>query len=134
MKIGLFKIGPVLVGMLLVQGCATIFTGTSDTVTFETDPPGARVIVNGIDLGRTPLTTSFRRSLHPQFINYRLDGYEQRTVEMGRRLNGVAYANLLCLWFFALCGGVDGFSGALMVYDPASYLVVLEPTDPSPVP
>ena len=45
-----------MVGMLLLTtSCASIFTGAKRSVLFESDPSGAKVMVNGFEKGTTPV-------------------------------------------------------------------------------
>jgi hypothetical protein len=58
----------LLVALALVSsGCATVFTGTSQRITVETDPPGATVIVIGTPMASVLLaggrSTQFTRPL-----------------------------------------------------------------------
>lgn len=103
-------------------GCATIFTGTDDTITFQSEPSGAMVMIDGVDRGRTPLTTSVNRDVNSADVTYRLEGYETRTFELGQEFNMTAILSLFC---FPLCPAVDLLSGALMEYDPTSYTLEL---------
>jgi hypothetical protein len=46
-----------LFGLVLVtSGCATMIDGSSQPLTFNSSPNGARIYVNGVELGTTPLT------------------------------------------------------------------------------
>jgi uncharacterized protein YceK len=116
----------LVVWAVTLPGCATIFTGTNDTITFESQPAGARIMIDGVDRGTTPLTTPVKRKLGGASVTYRLDGYETRTFNLSTGFNTVAVANILCLWGVVLCGGVDLLTGALMSYDVKNYDVRLD--------
>lgn len=109
-----------------LSGCATLFSGTTDQVSFNTEPSGARVLVDGIDRGTTPLTTSVKRSIGGASVTVRLDGYETRTFELGQEFNMTAIWNIFCLPGFWICGGIDVLSGAVMKYSPSTYNVQLD--------
>ena len=112
----------LLVVSLLLSSCATIFTGTSDTIMIDSEPEGARVLINGIEQGRTPATVNVKRKLGETFVELRLDGYENRTFVLGQEFNNVSIINLLCL----LCWGVDAATGAIKKYNPNGYEMTLE--------
>jgi uncharacterized protein YceK len=117
----------LLLFSVLLAGCATIFSGTRDTITFESQPAGARVMIDGVDRGTTPLTTSVNRKLGGANVTYRLDGYETRTFPLSTGFNTVAIANILCFWGVVVCGGIDLITGAMFRYDVTNYDITLDP-------
>lgn len=110
-----------LCSMVVFGACATIFTGTSDSISFESEPSGAMVVIDGVDRGRTPLTTSVKRDIGGTDITYRLNGYQTRTFELGQEFNMVTILDVFCGPAFWVCGGVDLLTGAAMKYDPRTY-------------
>ena len=74
--------------------CATILSGTSDEITFNSDPGGASIMLDGLKLGKTPATVSIKR---PGFgnkeITLKLDGYEDRTFMLQKEFNVMAICN-----------------------------------------
>jgi hypothetical protein len=117
--------GLVLSVSIAVGGCATILSGTSDSIRFETRPSGAQVIIDGRMQGRTPLTTEVHRGLLGRDVTLRLAGYRTQTVSLGRHFNKTALGNVVCLWGVVLCGGVDIVTGAIMAYDSTRYHIEL---------
>lgn len=112
----------VAVATLTLQSCATIFTGTRDTVRFESQPAGAKVQIDGLDVGRTPVDVSVKRSLGDKTATMLLEGYDTRTFELSREFNAVSILNL-----FGLLGwAVDAATGSLMKYDQKLYKIELE--------
>lgn len=53
----------LLIPILLATSCATIFTGTKDTIVFNSDPSGAKIFIDGLEVCKTPCTTKLKRSL-----------------------------------------------------------------------
>ena len=109
-----------------LAGCATLFSGTSDQVTFNSTPQGARVLIDGAEIGSTPLTTSVKRSIGGASVTYRLQGYETRSFELGQEFNMTVIWNIFCLPGFWVCGGIDVLSGAVMKYSPTNYNITLD--------
>lgn len=102
---------------LCVSSCATLFTGTSDKISFQSEPQGAKVFVKGIERCTTPCKVSISRSLSATEAQMSLPGYEKKTFELTRAFNGVSLLN-----FFGLIGwGVDAATGAVMKYDTKGY-------------
>ncbi|MBR9917935.1 PEGA domain-containing protein [bacterium] len=108
--------------MLLMTGCATVFTGSKDTIHFNTTPQGAEVYIDGLKVCETPCTSTVKRSLSDKFFELKLDGYETRVVTFDRTFNAVSIINL----GFLLGWGIDAATGALMKYDRKGYDIELE--------
>ncbi len=67
------------IAVFLFDGCATIFHGSSDKISFSSDPSGAKVYVNGQLMGTAPLELKLE-SKHTYNIEFRKEGYENKTV------------------------------------------------------
>lgn len=108
----------LLAYITLNAGCATIFTGTKQNVHFDSAPPGAKVIVNGIEMGRTPTTLHLSKpGFGSTMVTLRLEGYEDRTFILDKSFNGISVLNLLGLVGWV----VDFATGAFMNYSPEGY-------------
>ena len=109
--------------LILFSSCATIFTGDKRTVLFESDPPGAKLFVNGMEKGKTPVSAKVKAD---DRVDFRLDGYQERVVVMDSKFNIVAILN-----GFSLLGwGIDAVTGSLKRVDTPYVKVTLE-TDKS---
>jgi hypothetical protein len=134
-------VASALAGLLLLQtGCATLVSGSSQRIHVDSTPPGAEVLVDGAFVGRTPMASEVRRK-DEHDVMLRMDGFLDRTVHTGRRLN---------LWYMGniLLGGligilVDDASGASFAVEPERIHVRLveappeglsEPPSPSALP
>jgi len=111
-----------LASMAATTACATLFTGTSDTITFESNPAGAEVMIDGLAQGRTPLTLPVSRDLNEKRVTLRLDGYEDRTFALSRDFNKISILNLTNL----LGWGIDALTGAIYRYDQLNYSIDLD--------
>ena len=107
----------VLTLTLFFSSCATIFTGTRDSINFNTEPPGAMVFINGIEECRTPCTVRVKRDINAPDVEFRLDGYQTRLITLSQEFNIVSVLNLGNLLGWA----VDVLTGAIMKYDRRSY-------------
>lgn len=112
----------VIAGLISGTSCATIFTGTKDTLTFNSNPEGAKVYIDGIEVCKTPCTTKVKRSLSDKLAELKLDGYKTRVITLDRKFNAVSVINLGSLvgW------GIDAATGSLMKYDKKGYDIELE--------
>jgi hypothetical protein len=108
---------------LLLSSCATIFTGTTQTVQINSNPPAAAIEVDGVKTGVTPMAVPLKKGFTGQTISLKLDGYETKTFQPQTTFNPVAVLNLIGLFGFA----IDAATGAMMKYDPKVYEFTLEP-------
>lgn len=116
------KILLVIGAVILTSSCSTIFTGTSQNITFETVPSGAKIQVNGIDRGTTPTSVKLKKGSSGQTVVIKKDGYQKRVIAPETTFNKTSILNLFNLLFW----GVDAVTGALHKYDPTYYEIELE--------
>lgn len=103
--------------LLVTSGCATLLTGTKDTITFDSTPQGAIVYKDGLELCSTPCRVPIRRSLNRSEIEFKLDGYESRYFTLDKEMNFVSVVNLGNMFGWA----VDVATGSLVKYGRKSY-------------
>lgn len=107
----------------LLVGCATLFSGTSDDIRFESEPSGAKVIIDGIDRGETPTTVTVSRdALNDKRVTLQKEGYQDEVFRLQKEFATVAILNLGNLLFW----GIDVLTGALFKYRPTQYNQELE--------
>lgn len=102
---------------LILASCATIFTGTRDRISFKTNVPGAKILVDGYDLCTTPCTEKISRKLGDTEVQVSLDGYETKLIKLDKSFNVVSILNLGNL----LGWGIDLITGAIKPYGKKSY-------------
>lgn len=108
---------------LLLGGCATLFTPSSDTISITSDPEGAEVFLDGELLGTTPLEFQADREVFKhKYITIRKEGYEPKQMRLRSTLNTASLFNLTSgpSWT------TDAISGAMFEYSPKSYMILLE--------
>lgn len=61
-----------------LSNCGALFNGSKDVVNFTSEPAGAHIFVDGMDMGKTPaqLALEVKRD---HTVEYRLNGYDSRT-------------------------------------------------------
>ena len=106
----------------LMSSCATILTGTRDTIRFDSNPKGAIVYLDGLEVCKAPCSTSVKRSISEKFAEIKLDGYETRVITLDRKFNAVSIINLTGILGWV----IDAATGALMKYDRKSYDIKLD--------
>lgn len=121
------RILSIVLGLSIVlstTSCATIFTGTKDSITFTTTPEGAKVIHKGVEKCLTPCTAEIPRGLGKQMVMFQKEGFETKEVKLTKTFNPVTLLNILLGG--AIGVGIDAATGSLTKYSPKSYTVDLE--------
>jgi hypothetical protein len=121
-SIGVSRLAGAAAGFLLA-GCATIFTGTSDVLSFDANVPGVRLTLDGRYQGELPLSAEVSRNFvgGRRFLaKFEKEGYETQQFELTREFNAVA---ILDISSTIISGGVDVLTGALMKFSPRDYHV-----------
>ena len=77
-----------LVSTILLNSCATLFNGSTETVSFSSDPSGAKVYANGSLLGETPIQSKLK-SKNSYTIEFKKDGYKTNIFLLGSYVGGV---------------------------------------------
>ena len=111
-----------MVSLFLFSSCATLFTGTKDTIRFNSTPEGATVYIDGIEVCKTPCETKVKRSISDKEADIKLDGYKARIITLDKSFNVISILNFAGLFGWA----VDAITGSVMKYDRKSYDIELE--------
>lgn len=79
-----------IVCFIVVQGCATMFQSGPDNIVVNSEPRGATVMLDDLEMGITPLTLAVPRN-SDCIIRIEKDGYRPRIIDRDKHLAG---------WFF----------------------------------
>ena len=84
--------------VLSLIGCATLFKEKNKTVSFDLDPQGATVYIDGNRMGTTPmpLNLSNKKALT---VTFKKEGYEDKTYIINTKI-GAGWVILDCLGGF----------------------------------
>jgi hypothetical protein len=104
----------MLMAMLFGQGCCTLFTGGPETVSVNSQPPGAKVEI-GPYTGTTPYSMTIPRGKE-YVIKATYDGQNQ-TEALNRTVQPLYFLNIL-FWPGLI---VDLATGKMWHYDPETY-------------
>ena len=74
------------IGML--TSCATIFKGGLQNVSLNSDPVGAKVLINGIDRGKTPLPLKLKCN-QSYNITFKKEGYADKNYVINNHIEGL---------------------------------------------
>jgi hypothetical protein len=107
----------------LVLGCAAVFKGASDNVDFSSEPDGAKVYVNGVLRGTTPVELKLE-SKRTYNIEFKKEGYETKSFTLTNHV-GVGWI-ILDVIFGIVPVVVDAATGSWYVLDQDYVKVELE--------
>jgi hypothetical protein len=77
----------LLISSILFIGCATIFKGSTEGINFTSQPQDADVIVNGVDLGKTPIEINLKTN-KIYTIEFKKEGFGTKTVVLNNSVSG----------------------------------------------
>lgn len=120
---------PALLLAALLPACATITTGTSQSIAVMTDPPGASCSLSregGVIavVNPTPGTVTVSKSSRDIAVNCTRPGHLPGVASHAAQFQGMTVGNVLLGGLIGF--GIDAASGALSYY-PASLTVALPP-------
>lgn len=109
-------IGSALSLVFLLTSCATIVSGSKQTVKFTSNPTTASIFINDIEVGKTPFETKLERK-KPHNVKIKLEGYQTYETTLTRKFNAWFIGNIL---FGGLIGViVDPITGAMYKLSPS---------------
>jgi len=116
--------------LFLANSCATIVSGTTDEMSFNSEPQGVEVTVGGKIIGKTPLTVQLDKKSE-QIVEFNLEGYKRQTRSLTTTMDGWFWGNIVL-------GGpigstTDGISGSVNEYSPNQYYVTMVADSSNPV-
>jgi hypothetical protein len=110
--------------MLLIQGCSSVINGTTQKITVTSNVQGAEVMLNGVNLGRTPITTRVKREKSSHLL-VRKEGYKDYSLQVQTKLDPWFWGNIV---IGGLVGSTtDSVTGSTHLIDPDTIFVQMEP-------
>lgn len=127
----------VLIGVFAAHsaGCATMFSSSKEDVSFESDPEGATVEIDGEQQGKTPTTVELDTDNQYEVV-FTKEGYETSQAKIENQLG--AHWIVLDVFAFGWPLAIDAITGAWYSLDDSSVSVTLtekegkEPEDEIP--
>lgn len=93
--------------VLLCSSCATIVSGSKQNVKFESTPSQATIVVDEIEVGKTPFEMKLARK-NEHSVVIKLEGYKNFETKLTKKFNAWYLGNILI-------GGIIG-----LIVDPAT--------------
>lgn len=119
----------VMIGYLNMTACS-IFGGSSQPLSVNSDPPGANVLINGTLAGTTPLQHQVPRR-GDVTVEVQKAGYKPQSRTTGRKLSSVGIVDVIggALFLLPLLGLI---APGAWEQDPGMIGITLEPDNPQP--
>jgi hypothetical protein len=115
------KISFVLMALILSSGCSTIIKGTNQPVTFQSEPNGAAIFIDGERIGSTPMTIRLVKN-KKNSVMIKKDGYNTVSRDLTKQYDPVTLLNIF--WDIST---TDMITGAAFEYEPNAYFFELDP-------
>ena len=112
----------ILSVLIFISSCATIMTGKTQEITFDSEPQGAEVTVNGRVIGKTPTTIQLDKK-KDQSVSFKLEGYKTQTRRLETKIQGFFWGNIVSGGFIG--STTDGITGGMHEYSPNQYYITL---------
>lgn len=114
----------ILILSVIISGCATVMSGSTQQVTFQSTPDDALVKIDGRPIGKTPLTVQLDKKAG-QTLTIEKEGYKAFSTAMDTTMDSWFWGNII---IGGLLGSTtDNVSGAINEYSPGQYIITLEP-------
>lgn len=100
----------LLTSVIVLSSCATIISGSRQNVEINSEPSSAKVYINEIEIGNTPVQKNLKRNQEYN-LALKLDGYETYQTKLERKFNAWYIGNIA---FGGLIGIIiDPITGAI---------------------
>lgn len=100
----------LITSIILLSSCATIISGSRQNVEINSEPSSAKVYINEIEIGNTPVQKNLKRNQEYSLV-LKLDGYETYETKIERKFNAWYIGNIA---FGGLIGIIiDPITGAM---------------------
>lgn len=115
----------MILGVLVLSGCGTVFCGQNQTVLIDSDPAGVKIYQNGRLLGETPLTTKLERTKSPLMLSAKKEGYNDQSVMLHSTLGmGAIFDGVFALFITGTTGfSTDASNETIYAYSPDQIFV-----------
>lgn len=97
----------LLLGALALSACGTLFSGTTQEVTFDSSVPDTKVYIDGMEICNTPCKTTIDRSADAIQLVAKKKGYKDRVMTLRSTVNRTAFFNITS-WPSWLTDAVSG--------------------------
>ena len=107
----------------LLSSCASIIHGTRQSVSVNSIPSGAKVIVKGVEMAKTPAVIELKRNKTNIVLCFEKEGCQPVEVALNRKVDGWIVGNIV---FGGIIGlAIDFINGAAYHLNPSEVNITL---------
>lgn len=118
----------ILILPILLSACGTIFSGTTQTISFDSNVKDVKVYVNGQQVcNQVPCSLDVDRESSPLIIMAKRDGYKDGMANIKSKINPTAWVNVLWLYGSFSAATTDYAMGGLWKYTQDGVYINMEP-------
>lgn len=110
--------------MLQYIGCSTVMHSTTQSLELKTNPPNAKITIDGKKFGTSPQVVNIDRGTN-HIIKFELDGYETYETQATRKVSNWFWLNALNAFLPGMV--IDMFTGSMYNILPENIDVELTP-------
>lgn len=100
----------VFIAFVFINACSTVFHSTTQSIELKTNPPNAKITIDGKRFGNTPQVVNLDRG-KDHIIKFDLDGYETYETQTTRKLSNWFWVNALNGFIPGMA--IDMFTGSM---------------------
>ncbi len=119
----------VIMSILLLESCATVLNTTTQNVEIRTNPPNAKITIDGKKFGTTPQSVNLERGSN-HVVKLELDGYDTYETQITRKISIWFWGNAFNGFLPGMI--VDMFTGSMYNLLPESINVELQQAKAEP--
>jgi len=119
----------VFISILFLESCATVINTTTQNVEIKTNPPNAKITIDGKKFGTTPQSVNLERGSN-HVIKLELDGYDIYETQITRKISIWFWGNAFNGFLPGMI--VDMFTGSMYNLLPESINVELQQAKAEP--
>ncbi len=112
-------------GLMLLSACSTIMHSTSQELELKSNPPNAKITVDGKKFGTSPQLVNIDRGAN-HIVKFELEGYEIYETQITRKISFWFWGNALNGFIPGMV--IDMFTGSMYNLLPDKIDVELTPT------
>ncbi|MDH7603821.1 MAG: PEGA domain-containing protein [Melioribacter sp.] len=117
------------ISILFLESCATVINTTTQNVEIKTNPPNAKITIDGKKFGTTPQSVNLERGSN-HVIKLELDGYDTYETQITRKISIWFWGNAFNGFLPGMI--VDMFTGSMYNLLPESINVELQQAKAEP--
>lgn len=122
----LFLTLALILFILPFAGCATMLSDGTQTISVNSNPSGAKVIFNGLQIGVTPIGTLVKKRSTGTLVVEK-EGFQTQTITVDTDMVGAFYGNIIWGIWFPLSSTTDLATDKVYEYSPDSFFIELVP-------